>query len=774
MGFRPYVYRLAQTLGVTGYVANTVKGLVILAQGRNARQMLSQVEQHPPPLARITSFDITRIKARRCRRFHIKASRQMSIVNCRSSIQVLPDLATCPDCLRELRDPANRRYGYPFINCTQCGPRYTIIQTLPYDRPRTTMARFRMCPQCRREYSNPADRRHHAQPIACPVCGPRLRLGNPRAATTTTPLEDAARALLDGRIVAIKSLGGFQLACDATNARAVARLRKRKNRPAKPFALMCNSLAVVRRFCRLSTNAGKALLSPAAPIVLLPKTPASVVHVVEAVAPGNSHLGVMLCYTPLHSVLFELLRRLSGKPAVLVMTSANRKDDPITTEDTELTEELARVPDLVLTHDRPIANRCDDSVVMIDDTRPGSRRSSRRAADSPTPGGSLPWFSLVRRARGYAPQSIALPGMFHVEHPVLAVGAEFKNAFALASDNRAFMSPHIGTVATAQGQKFWLDTFARYAKWTGIKPKVIACDLHPDYASTRLAERLGRDLKIPLVRVQHHYAHVLSVMVEFGLTGPVLGLAFDGTGYGTDGAAWGCEFLLMQGDTNWSRIGHLGYLRFAGASDEVANPSRVAREYLRQANGFGGSRSQGFRGSGSRPRAPETLNSTGLLTSSLGRLFDAVAATVGVCSSASFDGQAPTALEAVADPEEDGHWFTPDLLDLSVSPALVRPEPLLINVSRETSAGTRPATTAAKFHNTIALATVHLADVLCRQRRVSAVCLSGGSFQNSRLRRRVVAGLRSLGRRVYWNQAVPLNDGGIALGQVAAAARIRA
>ena len=777
MGFRPYVYRLAQTLGVDGYVANTPRGVVIIAQGRSACELLKRLEQRPPPLASITSFDITRTKARRCRGFHIKASRQSSSVNRQSSIHVLPDLATCPDCLRELRDPGNRRYGYPFINCTQCGPRYTIIQELPYDRPRTTMNRYDMCPQCRREYTDPQDRRYHAQPIACPDCGPRLALGTvrglsqgpPGTVPKTSPIEAAAQALLKGRIIAIKSLGGFQLACDATNDHAVARLRKRKNRPAKPLALMCESPAIVRRICQLSANARRTLLSPAAPILLLPKSPAPTIHVAQTVAPGNARLGLMLCYTPLHTLLFERLRRLTGKPAVLVMTSANRKNVPIAASDTELTEELGHVPDLVLTHDRPIANRCDDSVALVDDDNPSSPRASRHAAARSPSGGASPWLSLVRRARGYAPQPLALPEMFHVKHPILAVGAEFKNAFALATENRVFLSPHIGTVTTVPGEKFWLDTFARYVEWTGIQPKVIACDLHPDYAATRLAERLGHDLKIPLVRVQHHYAHILSVMAEHSLTGPALGLAFDGAGYGTDGAVWGCEFILVKEDLNWQRVGHLGYLRFAGAGDEVTSPSRVALAYLTQARDSVGRRGQGNNDTAQgRARASRSRHNT----SSLGRLFDAVAATVGACSVASFDGQAPVSLEAVADPNERGHWFTPDLLDLSVSPALVRPEPILLDVSRETSAGVCPATISAKFHNTIALAAVNLADVLCRRHRVATVCLSGGSFQNLLLRRRVVAGLHVSGQRVCWNHLVPPNDGGIALGQVAATTRI--
>jgi hydrogenase maturation protein HypF len=421
------------------------------------------------------------------------------------------------------------------------------------------------------------------------------------------------------------------------------------------------------------------------------------------------------------------------------MTSANRKEDPILADDKQLATELAGVYDLVLTHDRPIANRCDDSVAMAEKAGP---------------------LVLIRRARGYAPQPIPLGRMFHVKQPVLAVGGEFKNAFALADSGRAFLSPHIGTVETAAGEAFWLETFVRYTEWTGIRPQMISADLHPDYASTRLAERLSQEFRLPLVRVQHHYAHILSVMAEHDLRGPVLGVAFDGTGYGTDGAVWGGEFLLVDGEANWQRVGHLGYLSLANAGDEVADPARVARTYIRQAGGFG------------KPRIGRSVagDRSLLRTSSIGRLFDAVAAITGACRVATFDGQAPVALESLANPLEDGNWFSDDLLDLSVSPALLRPEPLLVNVARETARGVAPATIAARFHNTLSKATIRLADVLCARTGIATVCLSGGSFQNSLLLRRVTTGLRSRGRKVYGNRLVPTNDGGIAYGQAAACA----
>jgi hydrogenase maturation protein HypF len=646
-------------------------------------------------------------------------------------------LAVCQDCRRELNDPGDRRYGYAFTNCTQCGPRYTIIERLPYDRPNTTMAGFRMCPQCRREYEDPGDRRYHAQPVACAVCGPKLAVLPADAGLS--PFDAAVRALLGGEIVAVKSLGGFQLACDATNSRVVALLRKRKHRPAKPLALMCESVAAVRKFCRVDVAAEATLCSAGAPIVLLPKSKRPALRLSKLVAPDNSRLGVMLPYTPLHAVLFERLRRVSGKPVVLVMTSANRKEDPIIGDDERLSEELTGVPDLILTHNRPIANRCDDSVVMADAAGP---------------------LVLVRRARGYAPQPVPLGRMFHVKHPTLAVGGGFKNTFALASGGRAFVSPHIGAVETPQGNAFWLETFERYVEWTGIQPEVVVADLHPDYASTRLAERLSRNLLLPLVRVQHHYAHILSVMAEHDLHGPVLGLAFDGTGYGVDGAVWGGEFLLVREGANWQRVGHLGYLRLANAGDEVAQPTHVATAYVRQARDFG----RAGRGQ------PQAARGKLLATSSVGRLFDAVASLTGACRAATFDGQAPTALESLADPRENGHWFSDDLLDLSVSPALLRPETILLNVARETKAGVRPATVAAQFHNTLSRASARLALALCARHGATAICLSGGAFQNSPLRRRVAAGIRSGGLPVYWNQLVPLNDGGIAYGQVAAAA----
>lgn len=743
LGFRPYVYRLARSLGVNGFVRNSVRGVVVVVQGRLASRFLKRLRSSPPPLAVIASFDISRVRTRTYPEFSIHPSNSER----GAGVDVLPDLAVCRDCRREISNPRDRRYGYAFTNCTQCGPRYTIIERLPYDRPNTTMTDFRMCPRCQGEYADPDDRRHHAQPIACPDCGPKLT--SLPASSELSALDAAAQSLLDGKVVAIKSLGGFQLACDATNDQSVRRLRRRKHRPAKPFALMCESVAVCRRFCRVSATAEATMRSVAAPVVLLPKSPRPTIRVADSIAPRNSRLGVMLPYTPLHLVLFDRLRRACGRPAVLVMTSANRTEDPIIADTGELAGALPGVYDLVLSHNRPIANRCDDSVAMTDSHGP---------------------LVLIRRARGYAPRPVPLGRLFHVKQPVLAVGGESKNTFALASQLSAYLSPHIGTVATAAGEQFWLETLARYTEWTGIRPQVVATDLHPDYASTRLAERLSRDLHLPLVRIQHHYAHILSVMAEHNLRGPVLGIAFDGTGYGADGAIWGGEILLADGLTKWLRVGHLGYLSLSNAGDEIADPRRVASEYLGQ---VGGKMGPGTRKSGGRSHNQGIKSAAGLTaarTSSVGRLFDAVAAITGACRVATFDGQAPAALEALADPSERGDWYTDGLLDLSVYPARLLPEPLLREVARETACGTAPARVAARFHNTLSAATIRLADALCAKYGVASVCLSGGSFQNSLLRRQVTVGLRSRGRAVYVNRLVPLNDGGIAYGQVAALA----
>jgi hydrogenase maturation protein HypF len=738
LGFRPYVYRVATALGVDGSVRNTRRGVVLLAQGRNAERLVARIKSSPPPLARIRSISIRTELRAPLRGFAIVGSDRTGAAD----VDVLPDIATCTDCRQEIATATDRRCGYPFTNCTQCGPRYSIIEALPYDRPNTTMRRFEMCPDCRREYSDPADRRFHAQPNACPTCGPQLSLLDPnglQSATGSKALRRAAMMLLSGRIVAIKSIGGFQLACDATSDRAVMRLRRRKNRPRKPLALMCSSTAVARRFCRVNRDAAALVGSVQAPVVLLPKHGKPRLRIADGVAPGNLRLGVMLPYTPLHSLLFAELRRLSGSDRVLVMTSANPKDDPIAASDHDLRQRLGKVCDSCLTNDRPIANRCDDSVVM------------------PLNGAG---FAFVRRARGYAPQPVELAPMFHVKHPVLAVGAEWKNCFCLAAGGKAYMSPHIGSVATESGEAFWRDTLARYQRWTGIRPAAIACDLHPDYIATRLAERLSAELDLPLVRVQHHYAHILSVLAETGVRGRVLGIACDGTGYGLDGTIWGCEFIVVNPDRSWERVGTLRPMRLADAGAEVADPLRTGRAYLAQASDTKGRHAD-------HPEA----NPGSALCSSLGRLYDAVAGITGICGKSTFDAEAAIALESAADPRERGRYSESAVLNVSTSPAMIDPRPVVMQVSHETSHSIPARIIAARFQNTVSQAIGGLAVTLGKRHGIDTVALSGGSFQNARLWSGVTARLRRAGVNILAHRSVPANDGGIALGQAVAASK---
>jgi hydrogenase maturation protein HypF len=746
LGFRPYVYRLAKTMGVFGTVSNSSRGVEVVGQGPNAESFMEKLQTAPPPLARVSRFEVSTITAPKCSDFRIVKSRRESTLG----VDVLPDISVCAECRKELLDRRDRRYRYPFINCTQCGPRYTIIESLPYDRPQTTMRRFSMCLDCRKEYCDPADRRFHAQPDACAECGPQVRLHDGKGNLVAgDAVRLAAGALARGKVVAIKSLGGFQLACDATNDRAVRLLRRRKDRPTKPLAMMCCSIGSARALCRINRASRSLLTSPAAPIVLMPKRSDPRIQVSERIAPDNRCYGVMLAYTPLHALLIDELRRRSGRESVLVMTSANRRNEPITATEEELLTDLHGVFDYMLTHDRPIANRCDDSVVLGTDEA-----------------------IMSRRARGYAPQPIVLDRPFHVKRPVLALGGELRNCFALAHGHKVYLSPHIGDVSSPRGESYLLKTLKRYIEWTGIRPEAIACDLHPDYASTRLAERLSRRIKAPLYRIQHHYAHVISVMAERGLRGPVLGIACDGTGFGTDGAVWGCEFLLVGPDLNWKRVGHLDYLKLTEGGGVLANPSRVAAGYLLQSV----ARVPRGLGIGRHAAAVRAKLNAGqaLDTSSLGRLFDAVAGMTGVCRDASFEGEAPIALEAAAAScsqadvsRETRFWATagikekPDVL-------LVDPRPLIAAVVAAVLEGEDRALVAACFHRAVTTALSRAALILAARHRTATVVLSGGSFQNSILRRGIRCALSRSNVTVEHNESLPVNDGGVALGQAVA------
>ncbi len=606
------------------------------------------------------------------------------------------------------------------------------------------MRKFLMCDQCQKEYLSPPNRRFHAEPIACPQCGPAAQLLNRKGIPMAgDPIEKAAQLILDGKVLAIKGLGGFHLCCDAQNDRAVRRLRRLKGRDQKPFALMVESLTAAKNLCHLPAGAARLLCSPAAPIVLLPKRKHTKIRLSPLIAPHNPAYGILLPYTPLHLLVFKSLKNNKVKSPALIMTSANVSDEPIVASEEELFNRKELFFDYVLTHNREIANRCDDSVIQAETAN----------------------AIMVRRSRGYVPQPLHLDRMFHVKHPTLAVGADSKNSFALAAGEKLFAGPHIGELGTAAAESFFFAALNRLIEWTEIKPARLVCDLHPDYSSVRLAETLSRRFRLPLKRVQHHYAHILSVMAEHGLRGPVLGLAADGTGYGPDRAIWGCEFLLINPDRTWRRLGHLAYLRHGAGGGYLADPVRVAVSYLVQSGiEIGAIRRLGLPVSRVYAQAP-------VITSSLGRLFDAVAAITGVCQRVSFEGEAAIALENEALtagsaielrlPEIDALSFNQGML-------LVDPCPLIRTVFQLMCLRIPAGKVSLWFHQTL-VRTFHQALIrLAELNQIKTVCLSGGSFQNRLLRLELVRRLRCSGFRVYHNQKFPLNDGGIALGQAVA------
>lgn len=731
IGFRPFVYQLAHNLGIKGTVRNTMGGVKIVAQGKNLNLFIRRLKNEPPPLSVINSFDVSYSKSECYENFIILPSTIESSKNL--GVYVLPDLALCPDCRKEILNPKDRRYRYPFINCTQCGPRYTIIFDLPYDRERTTMKVFSLCDQCAKEYRNPRNRRFHAEPIACPVCGPSLTLYDKKNRKLPgDPIIKAAAALASGKVVAIKSLGGFHLACDATLDRAVNLLRKRKERSSKPFAVMVEDPAIARLFCRLSPTALRNLKSIRAPIVLAPKLRYGKIPISPLVAPNNPYIGVMVAYTPLHLLLFKAYRQLTKKPAVLIMTSANKSDEPIIHTDLELQRELAPIFNLNLSHNRNIANRCDDSVVMTDGEK----------------------TIMVRRSRGYAPQPMPLGKMFHVKHPTLAVGGDGRNVFALAQGEDVFLSPHIGELESNRNGQFFLATLERLIKWTGIKPERVVCDLHPDYHSVRRAEELGEKWGVEVYRVQHHYAHILSVMAEHDLKPPVLGLACDGTGFGLDGAIWGCEIIHIHPDLSWARVAHLGYLRHSAGGGMVADPVKLGEDYCAQA----GVDRLKILSLGLTPI--KTEQALPYVTSSLGRFFDAVAAITGVCRRATFEGEAAIALEKAAI-DAGRLLLKPPTFNRNLDPRLI-----LRWVVDKTVNQAPPQQIALAFHHSLVRGLGEAVAKIAKLHRINQVCLSGGSIQNSLLRKGLKNFLRRKGLTVYHNEKVPLNDGGIALGQV--------
>ena len=745
VGFRPFVYRLATELALGGWVKNTSQGVIVEIEGDPPRveEFLLRVESGKPPLASIQSLEPSVLDARGESQFEILASDGRG----EPTALVLPDIATCPDCLRELFDPANRRFRYPFTNCTNCGPRFSIIEGLPYDRPSTTMRSFVMCAACRAEYEDPRDRRFHAQPNACAECGPHLELWERkggRVASQHEALMEAANAVRAGGIVAMKGLGGFHLIVDARNDEAVTRLRSLKQREEKPFALMVPSLERAEELCIVSALEKRLLLSPEAPIVLMRRR-SGATPLAPGIAPGNPCLGIMLPYTPLHHLLMAEL----GFP--IVATSGNLSDETICTDERDAVERLVGIAELFLIHNRPIANHVDDSVVRI------------------MAGREL----VMRRARGFAPLPILLdlPATANPSPPVLALGADLKNTIALSVGHQVFVSQHIGDLESAEAFSTFQRVIHNFEQLRAVRPAVVACDDHPDYHSTRFAARLG----IPVQSVQHHVAHVASCMAENGIARePALGIAWDGTGYGTDGTVWGGEFLRVERGA-WQRVAHFRTFPLPGGEAAVKEPRRTALGLLYALLGPGA-----FSATECAPHSQfspgdlqvlKTMLERGIncpLTSSVGRLFDAVASLTGLRHKNRYEGQAAMELEFAADGVE-----TIDVYPFEFSPGernetlpwVIDWRPMIQALLGDISAGTNTGLIAAKFHNTL----VETMLAVARRAGEPRVVLTGGCFQNRYLCERAVTRLRGEGFRCYWHQRIPPNDGGIALGQAAMA-----
>ena len=761
VGFRPFVYQIATRGNLDGWVANTSAGVEIEVDGEVAAldEFTRALTGELPPLARIDAIDVQDLPSNGRalgNRFEIRES----IALAGAFQPISPDISICPDCLRELFDPNDRRYRYPFINCTNCGPRFTIIRDIPYDRPLTTMAAFGMCEDCAREYHDPRNRRFHAQPVACPKCGPRVWLvASPKSQVSgdlgheawgEAAIVQARELLTRGNIVAIKGLGGFHLACDASNLAAVAELRRRKLRVDKPFALMMSNLESVEANCSLTASERSLLESCQHPVVILKRRPAS--KIVTQVCPGQDTLGVMLPYTPLHHLLLEPVQ---GFPRALVMTSGNLSEEPIATDNDDARARLANLADSFLLNDRDIHVRCDDSVVRMIPAPP-----------SPVADGGGSWrVGVIRRSRGYAPFPVRLPWD---APPLLATGAELKNAFCIARDRYAFLSHHIGDMENYETLRSFEDGVAHFERLFRVRPQVIAYDLHPNYMATRYAlERAERD-QLPAIGVQHHHAHIAACMVENGLSGeqPAIGVAFDGSGYGDDATMWGGEFLVAD-YAGYRRAFHLNYVAMLGGDKAVREPWRLALAYLARAGIAWSEEIESVRTINAETRKvirwQIERGTNAPLTSSMGRLFDAVAALVGIRQTVNYEAQAAIEFEALVDPYETGAY------DFGLHDDGIDVTPLIRAVVADVRAGASRGSIAARLHNGVA-AMVHQVCGLIRERDgIAHVALSGGVWQNVTLLARTLDLLQQDGFTVYIHHQVPTNDGGLALGQAAVA-----
>jgi len=734
VGFRPFVWREATSRGLSGWVSNDPAGVVLEVEGTadSVSSLLAALRQ-PPAMARV---DEVRSESRTPTGEPGFAVRSSSMGGARLTM-VPADTATCADCFRELHDPSDRRFGYPFLNCTSCGPRFTIVDSVPYDRSRTTMAGFPLCTDCRREYEDPADRRFHAEPVCCPVCGPSLQLLD-RSGTPApgAPLAGAVTVLREGGVVAVKGLGGYHLAVDARQEDAVATLRRRKHREDRPFAVMVVDVAAARDLCEIGPQELALLTSPARPIVVLQRwAGGGAVAVAPSVAPGSPALGLMLPYTPLHVLLLEAFE------GPLVLTSGNASDEPIAFQDADALTRLPGIADAVLLHDRAIRTRVDDSVCKV------------------AHGRVVP----IRRSRGYVPGPIVLP--YDSPQPVLACGSALKNTFCLTRGRHAFVSHHVGDLDDYSTLRSYLDGIAHLKALLDVEPALVVHDLHPDYPSTRYALDLP---DVELVGVQHHHAHIASCLADNAMAGPVIGVAFDGVGLGTDGTAWGGEFLIAD-LAGFVRAAHLSEVAMPGGDAAARQPWRMAAAHLDAAYEAAPPELAVVARHGRRWEQILTVARAGVnapLTSSAGRLFDAVSSMLGIRDVVTYEGQAAIELEHAADPTETGSYRVP----VSDEPlARVQVSSLIRCVAEDLLRGTPVPVIAGRFHNALAGIVLEV----CRQLRelhgLSTVALSGGVFQNGLLLSRCLDGLEADGFAVLTHRQVPANDGGISLGQAAVA-----
>ena len=738
VGFRPFIYTLANRHGLTGWVRNTSSGVEIEVNGpqNELEGFVQTIQDNPPPLARIDQLETVSTKPNHYPAFEILISQ----ADPSQFIPISPDISTCADCLNEFMNPQDRRYRYPFINCTNCGPRFTIIKDIPYDRPQTTMASFRMCPDCQAEYDNPLDRRFHAQPTACPVCGPQMSFvaGNKILAERDDALQIARKWLAEGKIIAVKGLGGYLIACDAFNTAAVELLRSRKHRSDKAFALMAFDLNEINHQCNVSQTEAGLLQSHASPIVLLDRK--STCEVSRSVAPHQDTLGFMLPYTPLHYLLLEPGPNM---PGVLVMTSGNLSEEPIAYTDQDALSRLAGIVDGFLLHNRPVHMRMDDSVVRVIQNH------------------SYP----IRRSRGYAPDSIHL---IKNSPPLLATGAELKNTFCLARDHYAFLSHHIGDLENYETLVSFEGGIEHYQHLFRVAPRYIACDMHPDYLASRYARERSSSESIPLIEVQHHHAHLAACLAENGWpdADPVIGLCYDGTGLGTDRSIWGGE-VLVGGYSSFQRYYHLAYTPQPGGDAAARKPDRMALAHLWRSGLDWDPEIPAVSAMCAEDRTTlriqleKKINTP--MTSSMGRLFDAVSSILGVRHHATYEGQAAIELEGLCDPLENGSY------EFDLQADVFDPAPLLEKLLQDWREGIPLPIIAARFHNSIVELNLKICQTIRSSTGIKTIALSGGVWQNRYLLERTINGLEKSGFDVLWHQKVPANDGGIALGQASIA-----